>query len=109
MNNVILKGKVLKKPNYSPGNNNNHVCSFSLITTELVNDKEISEKHDIVAFGKLALAINKLIQENMQVVVIGNIKSRKHQPKGKDFTVKKVEVIASNISVDIQYLLNKAK
>ncbi len=86
VNKVILIGNLGKDPEmrYTPGGQ--AVATFSLATTERRTDKsgqrkDITEWHNLVAFGKTAELINQYLKKGRSCYVEGKIQTRSWDDK----------------------------
>jgi single-strand DNA-binding protein len=113
MNEIILVGRLGDDPSFKELKNDKAICSFSIATNKKKGKdgekKEITEWHTIVAFDDLARKVNKYLKKGIQVCIVGEISTRSYQPKGKDFTIPKTEVLAKQISVTLYGLENLTK
>jgi single-strand DNA-binding protein len=82
MNKVILIGRLGQDPESRSLPSGDGLANFSLATNEVYNDKsgqqkDITEWHRCVAFGKTADYINNYVRKGRQVYVEGRLKTRK--------------------------------
>ncbi len=102
MNRVFLIGNLGKNPELKITPSGVQVCQFSLATSEKRRDPttdqivDITEWHNIVAFGKTAELCSRYLKKGSQVFVEGKIQSRKWQD-AQGQTRTSVEIIASNV------------
>ncbi len=102
MNRVFLIGNLGKNPELKITPSGVQVCQFSLATSEKRRDPttdqivDITEWHNIVAFGKTAELCSRYLKKGSQVFVEGKIQSRKWQDS-QGQTRTSVEIIASNV------------
>ena len=75
VNKVILVGNLGRDPELKTVNDT-AVCNFSLATTEKHKDKEHTEWHNIVMWGKLAELCNKYLVKGRQCYIEGKIQTR---------------------------------
>lgn len=110
MNNVYLIGRLGKDPECKALQTGNHVCNFSLATSEKYTDKEGVEKektdwHTIVVWGKLAQTVSKALKKGDEACVIGKVATRNYEKDGKKVYV--TEIVASRVFKGIWH--NEAK
>lgn len=85
-NNVTLIGRLGKTPEVKHLENNNCVARLSIATTDVYKDakgnkKEETQWHNIVAWGKTAQLVEKLLDKGDQIVVQGKLSSRSYEDK----------------------------
>lgn len=81
MTNVVhLIGRVGKDPDVRT-TQSSRVASFSLATSEKYKDKETTQWHNIVIWGKLAEIAEKYIKKGMLLYVEGKINYRDYEDK----------------------------
>jgi len=102
VNKVILIGRLGKDPELKNTASGSSVCSFSLATSKKYKDKEQTQWHNVVAFGKLAEICGKYLQKGRQAYIDGEIRYEEYEKDG----VKKyiTKIIANEVS-----FLNDAK
>lgn len=82
INKVILVGRVTKKPEAKTLPSGSVVCSFSLATNRVWNEKGSNTKkeettfHNVVAFGKTAQTIAQYVVQGQELFVEGRIMNR---------------------------------
>ena len=82
LNKAMLIGNVGSDPEIRYLNNNDKVASFRIATTERYKDRngetrENTERHSIVAWGKLADIVEKFVKKGSQVYIEGKITTLK--------------------------------
>lgn len=80
MNKVILAGRLGRDPEMRSTATGDQVASFSMAT----GTKEYTQWHNVVAFKKKADLIGRFLKKGSQVIVDGELQTRKWQ--GKDGT-----------------------
>ncbi|HDR05301.1 MAG TPA: single-stranded DNA-binding protein [Candidatus Marinimicrobia bacterium] len=106
MNKVILIGRLGQDPESRSLPSGDAVANFSLATNEIYNDKtgqqkDITEWHRCVAFGKTADYINNYIRKGRQVYVEGRLKTRKWTDRDNQTRY------TTEVNVDIVMLLDR--
>ncbi len=87
INKVILIGNLGQNPEIRYTSNGNTVTNLNLATSEIWKDKntgenkEKTEWHKIVIFGKLAEIAAEYLQKGSQIYIEGSLKTRKWQDK----------------------------
>ena len=101
LNKVTLLGWLGQEPDLKYSVNGNAVCSFSLATTEVWNDKsgskqERTEWSRIVIYGKLAELCNQYLSKGRQAFIEGKLRTNQWEDKNgqKRYTT---EIVASNV------------
>jgi len=90
INKVILIGNVGKDPDVRYSSNGSAVAKFSLATNESWKDKDGNQKehtewHNIVAFGKTADVIGEHVKKGDSLYIEGQLQTQKWQgDDGKD-------------------------
>ena len=85
INKAIIVGNLGADPDLRTTNNGTSVCSMSVATTFKTKDKEQTEWHSIVVFGKVAESCGQYLSKGRQVYIEGRIQTRKWQDKeGRD-------------------------
>ena len=101
VNKVILIGNLGKDPELRVTPTGTAVATFSLATTERRTDKngqrkDLTEWHNIVAFGKTAELVNQYLKKGRQCYLEGRIQTRSWDDK--DGTKKyKTEIIINSV------------
>lgn len=104
LNRVQAIGNMTKDPELRTTTSGQHVLSFSVATNERWKDKasgefkERSEFHNVVAWGELAVEIQKYIKKGQRVYVSGRLQTRtwETQTGQKRYTT---EIIAEQVSL----------
>lgn len=81
LNRVTLIGNVGKRPETRTFENGSRVTSFTLATTERYTDRdgerrELTEWHNVTAFGRLAETAEKYVDKGQLVYVEGKLRTR---------------------------------
>lgn len=88
VNKVILVGKLGNDPEIRYMNNGGAVANLSVATSESWRDKstgenkEVTEWHRVVIFGKLAEIAGEYLRKGSQVYLEGQLKTRKWEKDG---------------------------
>lgn len=94
LNKAIIIGHLGKDPELRPVGEGN-VCNFSVATSEKYKDKETTEWHRVVVWGKLADVCGKHLAKGSQVCVEGKIQTRTWEKDGvKQYST---EIVASDV------------
>lgn len=96
VNKVILVGRLGKSPELKHTPNGNAVAQFSLATSEKFKDKEQTEWHNIVVWGKLAEVVSQYLTKGSQVYLSGKITTRSWEDKEKNVKYK-TEIVADTV------------
>lgn len=112
INKVILVGNLGQDPEVRYMSNGNAVANFNVATSETWKDKQTGENrektewHRIVAFGKLAEITGEYIKKGTLVYIEGQLQTRKWQDQsGQDrYTT---EVVINPIGGSLQILGNR--
>jgi single-strand DNA-binding protein len=109
INKVILIGNVGKDPEIRYMANGNAVANFSIATSEYWKDKQTGEQkdrtewHRVVVFGKLAEITSEYVKKGSQVYIEGQLQTRKWQDQsGNDNYI--TEVVINPIGGTLQIL-----
>jgi len=86
MNYVFLSGYVGTEPNIVVGKSNFKVARLSIGTTTYRNKQQVTDWHNVEAFGTAASYIEKYVKKGDYVVVTGFLSTKVY--KGKDGTDK---------------------
>lgn len=99
INRIELLGQVISDPRIITAQNGNKFASFRLSTTEEWKDKTtgqsktISEYHNIAVYSPNTVeVVEKLIQKDTVLFVVGKIKSRKYEQNGVEKYITEVVV-----------------
>lgn len=85
VNKTILLGRVGKDPESRTLENGSTVANFSMATSETYKDKntgekkEVTEWHNIVAWGKVGEIAAKYLKKGSQVYVEGKLRTRSYE------------------------------
>ena len=88
INKVILVGRIGMDPDVRYMPSGGAVCNLSLVTSETWRDKstgeqkESSEWHRVVIFGKLAEIAGEYVKKGSQLYVEGQLRTRKYEKDG---------------------------
>ncbi len=111
INKVILIGNLGQEPEIRYMSNGNTVTNLNIATSEIWKDKntkenkEKTEWHRVVLFGKLAEIAAEYLHKGSQIYIEGSLQTRKWQdPKGYDRYITEIIV---NINGTMQMLGNK--
>jgi single-strand DNA-binding protein len=80
MNVVHLLGRLGRDPEYKQLENT-EVVKFSMATSEKYKDKELTEWHNIIFFGKIAGVLSKYLQKGDMLQMSGKITTRSYEDK----------------------------
>lgn len=95
MNKCLLFGRLGRDPELKNAGETK-VCAFNMATSMKSKDKEYTEWHRVIAFGRLAEISSQYLSKGSQVLVDGRIQTRSYE--GKDGTTKyATEIIANAI------------
>lgn len=98
LNKAMIIGHLGRDPEMRYTQDGSPVANFSVATTEKYKDKENTEWHKVVAFGKLAEICGQYLQKGKQVYVEGRLQTRKYT--GKDGVEKySTEIIATSMQM----------
>ena len=98
VNQVTLLGRVGQEPKSNTAHSGTVVTKVTLATSRKYQDKEETQWHNIVVFGKAAEFAAKHIHKGDCIVVIGEIKYEKYTNKeGKEMFL--TSIYASNIQL----------
>lgn len=99
INRIELLGQVISEPRIITAQNGNKFASFRLATTEEWKDKTTgqsktrSEYHNIAVYSPSTVeVVEKLIQKDTVLFVVGKIKSRKYEQNGIEKYITEVVV-----------------
>jgi single-strand DNA-binding protein len=109
VNRVILVGNLGQDPEVRYMQNGNAIANLSIATSESWKDKQTGEQkdrtewHRVVIFGKLAEIANEYIKKGSQVYIEGQLQTRKWQDQsGNDHYI--TEVVVNPIGGTLQIL-----
>jgi len=86
VNKVILVGRIGKDPECRQANSGTMICNFTMATNRKWKDKQGEQKdetewHRLVAFGRTAEVIGEYLKKGSQVYIEGRLQTRKWQDK----------------------------
>ena len=96
VNKVILVCRLGRDPEVKYSQSGTAVCNFSAATSEKYKDKETTEWHRIVSFGKTAEICGEYLKKGSQVYIEGRLQTREWEDKdgNKRYTT---EIIANTV------------
>lgn len=99
-NKVILLGRLGSDPEVAYTPKGTAVAKFSLATSEKYKDKETTQWHRIVVWGKLAEICGKYLTKGQQVYLEGKITYQQWEKDGKknystEIVIDKMEFVGS--------------
>jgi len=102
VNKAILVGNLGRDPEVRSTPSGQSVCNFSLATTEKYTDRgggqrEQTEWHNIVAWGKTAELCGQYLKKGRQVYVEGRISTRQYEAKDGSGKRYRTEVVAQRV------------
>lgn len=97
MNKCVLTGNIGKDPEFKFTPSGKAVLTFSLATKEKFNDKDITDWHNIVVWGKRAETANANLVKGDTVFVIGRITNRSWDDKDGNKKYR-TEIVAETLS-----------
>jgi single-strand DNA-binding protein len=88
LNKAMIYGNLTRDPEKKALPNGSAVCSFSVATNRVYNDRdgkkqEQTEYHNVVAFGKLADIMGQYLQKGRPVYIEGRITTRSWDKDGQ--------------------------
>ena len=98
LNKVMLIGRLGKDPEISYIQSGAAVCKFPVATSEKWNDKatgqqkEKTEWHNIVAWGKQAETLEKYLSKGSQVYIEGSLQTRNYDKDGQTHYTTEIKV-----------------
>ena len=98
LNKVMLIGRLGKDPELKFIQSGAAVCQFPLATSEKWNDKstgqqkEKTEWHNIVAWGKQAETLEKYLSKGSQVYIEGSLQTRNYDKDGQTHYTTEIKV-----------------
>ncbi|MCX8614327.1 single-stranded DNA-binding protein [Gilliamella sp. B3766] len=109
INKVILVGNLGQDPEIRYMSNGSAVANFTVATSELWKDRQTGEQkdrtewHRVIVFGKLAEIVGKYVKKGTQVYLEGQLQTRKWQDQsGNDRYI--TEVVINPIGGTLQIL-----
>src|SRR5579885_162118 len=102
VNKVILVGNLGRDPELRATPSGQSVCSFSVATTERFTDRtgqqrEQTEWHNVVAWGKQADLCGQYLKKGRQVYVEGRLTTRQYEAKDGTGKRYRTEVVAQRV------------
>lgn len=102
VNKVILVGNLGRDPEVRATPSGQSVCSFSVATTERFNDRsgqqrEQTEWHNVVAWGRQADLCGQYLRKGRQVYVEGRLTTRQYEAKDGTGKRYRTEVVAQRV------------
>jgi single-strand DNA-binding protein len=102
VNKVILVGNLGRDPEVRSTPSGQSVCTFSLATTDRFNDRtgqqrELTEWHNIVAWGKQADICGQYLKKGRQVYVEGRLTTRQYEAKDGTGKRYRAEIVAQRV------------
>lgn len=76
MNKAILVGRLGQDPKHE-----NNVCKFSIATNDGTKEKQKTNWHNVVAFGKTGETLANYLKKGDQIAIEGRIDYHKHEDK----------------------------
>lgn len=95
INQVLIVGRLTRDPEMKALPSGTGVTSFSLATSFKNKDKEETEYHNIVIFGKQAENSHKYLKKGQIALVEGRLKTREWEKEG--IKMRTTEIIASRV------------
>jgi single-strand DNA-binding protein len=102
VNKVILVGNLGRDPEVRSTPSGQSVCTFSLATTDRFTDRtgqqrELTEWHNVVAWGKQADLCGQYLKKGRQVYVEGRLTTRQYEAKDGTGKRYRTEVVAQRV------------
>jgi single-strand DNA-binding protein len=102
VNKVILVGNLGRDPELRATPSGQSVCSFSVATTERFTDRtgqqrEQTEWHNVVAWGKQADLCGQYLKKGRQVYVEGRLTTRQYEAKDGTGKRYRTEIVAQRV------------
>jgi single-strand DNA-binding protein len=98
LNKVIIMGNLGQDPKKVETSTGNDMCRISLATSEKRGDKEFTEWHNIVCFGKTAELVMKYMKKGKTLLVEGSLRTNKWEDKETGQTRYKTEIISHRVT-----------
>lgn len=76
MNKVIIIGRLGQDPKFEYTAAGTAVCTLSVATSEKFKEKEVTQWHRVVVFGKIGENCNHYLKKGSQLYVEGSLKTR---------------------------------
>ena len=96
MNKWFGMGRIGKDPEIITTANNKKLCTFSMVTSERYQGKEVTQWHNITAWGKVAEIIHKNYKKGSVICLEGKINYSKWEHEGKTNYKTDIVVLAVN-------------
>jgi single-strand DNA-binding protein len=102
VNKVILVGNLGRDPELRATPSGQSVCSFSVATTERFTDRsgqqrEQTEWHNVVAWGRQADLCGQYLKKGRQVYVEGRLTTRQYEAKDGTGKRYRTEIVAQRV------------
>jgi single-strand DNA-binding protein len=102
VNKVILVGNLGRDPEVRATPSGQSVCSFSIATTERFTDRagqqrEQTEWHNVVAWGRQADTCGQYLKKGRQVYVEGKLTTRQYEAKDGTGKRYRTEIVAQRV------------
>lgn len=81
INRATVCGRLGQEPDFRMTQNNKSVCNLSIATSEKQQDKEVTEWHRCVIWGKYAEVCRDRLRKGDEVLVEGKLKTRVWEDK----------------------------
>jgi len=112
LNNVCLIGNLVRKPVLNQTKKGVNVCNFHLITDRTWKDKEgnlksESERHNCLAWSRLAEICSELLEKGTLVFIDGRLKNRTFINKDNQEATETIVVVNDMIVLDQKNRLQK--
>jgi single-strand DNA-binding protein len=100
VNKILIIGHLGKDPEVTYGQQGAARCRFSVATSERYKDREGKDReetewHNVVVYGKQAEACGKFLAKGRQVYAEGRVQTRKYEKDGQDRYI--TELIARTV------------
>jgi len=102
VNKVILVGNLGRDPEVRATPSGQSVCNFSLATTERYTDRggqqrDQTEWHNVVAWGKTADICGQYLKKGRQVYIEGRLTTRQYEAKDGTGKRYRTEIVAQRV------------
>ncbi len=94
-NKTIIAGNLTKKPEKMVTESGTTIVNFSVATNEKYKDKETTEFHNVVAFGKTAELIHQYLDKGSNALFEGRLQTRSYEKDGNKKYI--TEIIVNNV------------
>ncbi len=104
LNKVVILGRVTQDPELRNTPSGTSVCSFSVATNRVWNDKQTGKKqqdtefHNVVAWRRLGEIASQYLSKGSLVLVEGRLQTRKWEDSSGN-TRQRTEIVADNIQL----------